>query len=179
MNTIDNFTGQHKEKRIVKKKKTIFRNMDITKTNFSEVYLKIQNLADQKQDDLLFRICELLKQEVYHYDWVGFYILDQDKNELVLGPYVGKPTEHTHIAVGKGICGQVAESGQTMVVQDVTQVENYISCGLDVQSEIVVPVLKDGKFVAELDIDSHSPAPFKAEDSEFLTKVCDLLIDRF
>jgi GAF domain-containing protein len=73
----------------------------------------------------------------------------------------------------------VAASVQTMVVQDVTQVENYISCGLEVQSEIVVPVLKDGKFVAELDIDSHSPAPFRDEDSLFLAKVCDLLADKF
>lgn len=151
----------------------------MTTTNFTEVYQKIKDLVSANPDDLLFRICELLKQEVYHYDWVGFYILDQQKNELILGPYVGKPTEHTHIAIGKGICGQVAESGQTMVVQDVTQVENYISCGLDVQSEIVVPVMKNGKFVAELDIDSHSPAPFKAEDSDFLAQVCELLVDKF
>ena len=151
----------------------------MTATNFTEVFQKIAALVKINPEDLLLRICELLKQEVYHYDWVGFYILDQEKNELVLGPYVGKPTQHTHIAVGKGICGQVAESGRTMVVQDVTQVENYISCGLDVQSEIVVPVLKDGKFVAELDIDSHSPAPFTPDDSEFLAKVCELLTDRF
>jgi GAF domain-containing protein len=151
----------------------------MTATNFTEVFQKIAALVKINPEDLLLRICELLKQEIYHYDWVGFYILDQEKNELVLGPYVGKPTQHTHIAVGKGICGQVAESGRTMVVQDVTQVENYISCGLDVQSEIVVPVLKDGKFVAELDIDSHSPAPFTPDDSEFLAKVCELLTDRF
>lgn len=151
----------------------------MTTTNFTEVFQKISALVKINPEDLLLRICELLKQEVYHYDWVGFYILDQKKNELVLGPFVGKPTQHTHIAVGKGICGQVAESGLTMVVQDVTQVENYISCGLDVQSEIVVPVMKDGKFVAELDIDSHSPAPFTPADSEFLAKVCDLLKDRF
>ena len=151
----------------------------MTKPNFDEVYQEIAALVKNNPEDLLFRICELLKQEVYHYDWVGFYILDQKKNELVLGPFVGKPTQHTNIAVGKGICGQVAESGQTMVVQDVTQVENYISCGLEVQSEIVVPVLKNGKFVAELDIDSHSPAPFTKEDNEFLAKVCDLLTDCF
>jgi len=151
----------------------------MTATNFTEVLQKITGLVKLNPEDLLLRICELLKQEVYHYDWVGFYILDQKKNELVLGPYVGKPTQHTHIAVGKGICGQVAESGQTMVVQDVTKVENYISCGLDVQSEIVVPVLKNGKFVAELDIDSHSPAPFTKDDSEFLASVCNLLTDRF
>ena len=66
-----------------------------------------------------------------------------------------------------------------MIVQDVTKVENYISCGLDVQSEIVVPVLNDGRFVAELDIDSHSPAPFTFEDNEFLAKVCNLLVDHF
>ncbi len=149
------------------------------KPNFEEVYQKIAALVKINPEDLLLRICELLKQEIYHYDWVGFYILDQEKNELVLGPFVGKPTQHTHIAVGKGICGQVAASGQTMVVQDVTQIENYISCGLEVQSEIVVPVLKNGKFVAELDIDSHSPAPFTAEDNKFLSQVCDLLTDCF
>lgn len=151
----------------------------MTTTNFDQVFQTIKDLVAQNPDDLLIRICEILKQEVYHYDWVGFYILDSVKNELVLGPYVGKPTQHTHIAVGKGICGQVAESGKTMVVQDVTQVENYISCGLEVQSEIVVPVLKNGLFLAELDIDSHSPAPFTKEDNDFLAKVCDLLVDVF
>jgi L-methionine (R)-S-oxide reductase len=151
----------------------------MTQPDFSATFQKVSDLVAFNPEDLLFRICELLKQEVYHYDWVGFYILDPVKNELVLGPYVGKPTQHTHIAVGKGICGQVAESGQTMVVQDVTQVENYISCGLDVQSEIVVPVMKNDRFVAELDIDSHSPAPFTSADSDFLGKICKLLANRF
>ena len=151
----------------------------MTRPDFKEVFSKVADLVEAGADDLLLQICTLLKQEVYHYDWVGFYILDPAKNELVLGPFVGKPTEHTHIPVGKGICGQVAASGETMVVQDVTQVENYISCGLDVQSEIVVPVLMNGKFVAELDIDSHSPAPFTNDDNVFLSKVCDLITDRF
>jgi GAF domain-containing protein len=146
---------------------------------FSMVYLKVVELVKTNPSDLLLLICKLLKQEVYHYDWVGFYILDMDKNELVLDAFSGKPTPHTHIAVGKGICGQVAEKCETMVVQDVTQVENYISCGLEVQSEIVVPVLKNGNFVAELDIDSHSPAPFTPEDSEFLASVCELLNEYF
>jgi GAF domain-containing protein len=151
----------------------------MTPPNFTEVYTRVSELVKNNPENLLLQICELLKREVYHYDWVGFYVLDQDKNELVLGPFAGKPTQHTNIAVGKGICGQVAESGQTMVVQDVTQVENYISCGLEVQSEIVVPIMKNGKFVAELDIDSHSPAPFTPADSKFLADVCNLLSDRF
>jgi len=151
----------------------------MTTPNFTEVYNAIASFTNEKPEDFLLNVCKILKQEVYHYDWVGIYILDPGKNELVLGPFVGKPTPHIHIPVGKGICGQVAESGEAMIVQDVTQVENYISCGLEVQSEIVVPVLKDGKFVAELDIDSHSSAPFTSEDLGFLTKVCDLLTDYF
>ena len=149
------------------------------RTDFANAYQKITAITAASAEQYLLAVCNVLKQEVYHYDWVGFYILDTEKNELVLGPFVGKPTEHTRIAVGKGICGQVAESGQTMVVQDVTQVENYISCGLEVQSEIVVPIIKDGKFVAELDIDSHSPAPFTQEDTVFLTRICDLLVHCF
>lgn len=151
----------------------------MTSPNFEQVYQNITELIAKQPDDLLLRICELLKTEIYHYDWVGFYILEKGKNELVLGPFAGKPTQHTNIAVGKGICGQVAQSGQTMVVQDVTQVENYISCGLEVQSEIVVPVLSNGVFVAELDIDSHSPAPFTDKDREFLENICRLLVSCF
>jgi len=151
----------------------------MVKPDFDKVFNQVEELISSNPKNLLFQICDLLKKEVYHYDWVGFYILDKEKNELVLGPFVGKPTQHTQIAVGKGICGQVAASAQTMIVQDVTQVENYISCGLEVQSEIVVPVMKDDKFVAEIDIDSHSPAPFSEEDHIFLSKVCNLLADRF
>lgn len=151
----------------------------MNKPDFDSIFTEIEKQVNSNESELLLKICTLLKQEVYHYDWVGFYILDETKNELYLGPYVGKPTEHTNISVGKGICGQVAEKGETMVVQDVTHVENYISCGIDVQSEIVVPIMKDGKFVAELDIDSHSPAPFTDADSIFLEKICNLLVNKF
>ena len=90
-------------------------------------------------------------------------------------PYAGKPTEHISIPVGKGVCGQVAESRKTMIVQDVTQQTNYIACSIDVQSEIVVPILKNGQFVAEIDIDSHAHAPFSIEDEQFLTAIADEL----
>ena len=147
------------------------------KTEFKQGLKTIEKLVSQNPEDLLFQICQLLKEQIYHYDWVGFYILEN--GGLVLGPYIGKPTEHTHIAIGKGICGQVAEREETMIVQDVTQVENYISCGLEVQSEIVVPVMKDGRFVAELDIDSHSTAPFTSDDKLFLEKLCQLISNQF
>lgn len=135
--------------------------------------------TEKSRDTLLLEICKLLQKEVFHYDWVGFYILEPKSQILILGPSVGKPTEHTHIPVGKGVCGQVAANKQTMIVQDVSQMDNYIACGLDVQSEIVVPVLKDGEFVAEIDIDSHSPAPFTAKDQYLLETIAHKLEQLF
>ena len=128
---------------------------------------------------LLTRTTELLKTEIPHYDWVGFYLLDTQLNLLVLGPFSGKPTEHTHIPVGKGVCGQVAEKKQTMIVQDVSEQSNYIACSMDVQSEIVVPILKNGVFVAEIDIDSHAYAPFSKEDEQLLSAIAQELAEYF
>ena len=91
---------------------------------------------------------------------------------LVLGPYAGEPTDHTRIPFGQGICGQVAESLQNFVVQDVNQETNYLSCSIHVKAEIVLPILKDGAFIAQLDIDSHILNPFTDEDLQFLEDVC-------
>jgi len=148
---------------------------------FSLVYNKFCELLGQRLDlnSLMLSISRLLKSEVPHYDWVGFYLLDPQNNQLVLGPYTGATTDHTHIPVGKGICGQVAASKQTMVVQDVTKQDNYLACSMDVQSEIVVPILKNGQFVAEIDIDSHANAPFTSEDELFLSAIAEKISDLF
>lgn len=147
------------------------------KADFPGVLAEIEELVKSKPANLHLQICQLLKDKIYHYDWVGFYRLKD--GVLQLGDYVGKRTDHTKIAIGKGVCGQVAEKKQTIIVQDVSQEDNYIACSLDVQSEIVVPVLRQGEFIAELDIDSHSPAPFSADDQIFLEQVCELLADSF
>lgn len=131
--------------------------------------------SGEMRSEILLNVCKLLKDNIYHFDWVGFYVLDVYGSKLLLETFVGKPTEHTAIPVGKGVCGQVAENKKLKIVQDVNQEGNYISCSIDVQSEIVVPILKDDKFVAEIDIDSHSPAPFTVDDEEFLTLICQIL----
>ena len=118
-------------------------------------------------------IATLLANEIDYYDWVGFYLVDDmSRNELVLGPYVGAETEHVRIPFGKGICGQAAASGETIVIQDVTKVTNYLSCAPDVISEIVVPIFSGGKIVGELDIDSHELGPFSWDDRELLEYIC-------
>lgn len=118
--------------------------------------------------DKLKKVAHLLDQELPHFNWTGFYFHQEDKEELVLGPYVGAATDHTHIPFGRGICGQVAVSGETFIVPDVHAQDNYLACSLETKSEIVVPIFKDGKNVGQIDIDSHTPNAFGREDRELL-----------
>lgn len=113
-------------------------------------------------------ICQLLKNGIPHYDWVGFYFKNGNKEELKLGPYAGLPTDHTIIPFGKGICGQVALSNENFVVPDVKAQNNYIACSIHVKAEIVVPLFLNGENVGQIDIDSNTPDPFTQEDEEFL-----------
>ncbi|MBD0851661.1 GAF domain-containing protein [Maribacter arenosus] len=130
-------------------------------------------LSDQtkKKEELLQGICELLKENVRYYDWVGFYFHNGDKDELILGPYAGAPTDHTIIPFGKGICGQVALSNQNFVVPDVQAQDNYIACSLNVKAEIVVPIFINGKNIGQIDIDSNTADPFTKEDEKLLEYV--------
>jgi len=122
----------------------------------------------------LLAVCDMLNSLIPYYDWVGFYFVDREKpDELVLGPFVGAPTEHVRIRFGKGICGQAAEKEETIVIQDVSQENNYLACSIDVRSEIVVPIFKDGTVMGELDIDSHDLAPFDREDRELLEAIAE------
>jgi GAF domain-containing protein len=134
--------------------------------------------SSSERDRTLQAICILLRTRVEHYDWVGFYLVDGERT-LVLGPYDGAPTEHGRIPFGRGICGQAADRGKTFVVQDVSREDNYLSCSVDVKSEIVVPVFKDGAVVGELDIDSHRLAPFTEPEREYLEKICELVAEQF
>ena len=128
------------------------------------------------RDERLLAVSSLLRDFVPAFDWVGFYLVNPEKQgELLLGPFAGKPTEHVNIPFGKGICGQVAETLQPLVVSDVTQQGNYLSCSPDVKSEIVIPLLMEGEFRGELDIDSETLNAFDDEDRAFLEKVCELI----
>jgi GAF domain-containing protein len=123
-------------------------------------------------EEKLQAICNVLESEIAHYDWVGFYFKNGDKNELKLAQYTGEETEHTIIPFGKGICGQVAISNKNFVVQDVSEQENYISCGWKVKSEIVIPIFINGENIGQIDIDSHSANVFKDKDEQLLEYVC-------
>ncbi|MBS4040848.1 MAG: GAF domain-containing protein [Flavobacterium sp.] len=141
--------------------------------NLERLLPKVEEIIrkDQKREDILLEICQLLQNEVDYYNWVGFYFRNGNKEELVLGPYVGAPTDHTVIPFGKGICGQVAVSNQNFVVPDVSAQDNYIACSFTVKSEIVIPLFVKGENIGQIDIDSHVLDPFNEEDERFLEQV--------
>lgn len=135
---------------------------------------EIEKILNQEQLDVnhrLTEVCTLLEQNVDHYDWVGFYFKNGDKRELILKAFTGEPTDHTIIPFGKGICGQVAESNQNFVVEDVSAQDNYIACNIHVKSEVVIPLFLNGENIGQIDIDSHTKNAFSKTDEEFLTWV--------
>lgn len=111
-------------------------------------------------------------KEVFSFWWVGFYLVKN--NELVLGPFQG-PVACTRIAIGKGVCGTSWKEAKTIIVADVDQFPGHIACSSASRSEIVVPVLKDGKVIAVLDVDSEHYDHFDKMDDQYLTIITKLL----
>ena len=125
---------------------------------------------ESEADEVLRQTVDLLHDRFDHYSWVGIYLVEE--SDLVLGPWKGpQATDHVRIPVGQGVCGAAAESGQTEVVDDVNADDRYLSCFPSTRSEIVVPIVYDGKVVGEIDIDSDSPAGFGDEDRTLLERV--------
>ena len=138
---------------------------------FKKLKPQVESILKQGElsiDDRLNQVCNLLRENISYYNWVGFYFKNGDKNELKLGPFAGEPTEHIIIPFGKGICGQVAVSNQNFVVADVKAQDNYIACSIHVKAEIVVPLFVNGENVGQIDIDSNVVDPFTKEDERFL-----------
>ena len=121
-------------------------------------------------------VVRTLQAEHPDYTWVGIYLLYG--NELVLGPFEGKPSPHTRIPLGRGLCGAAATEKATIVVDDVNADPRYLACSIETKSEIVVPILTKGDVLGEIDIDSDRPAAFGDADRALLEKVAALLAPR-
>lgn len=107
--------------------------------------------------------------------FTGFYLFDG--KELILGPFQGG-VSCVHIKLGKGVCGESAQSRRTIIVDDVKQHANYISCDAAAMSEIVVPMVKDGHLLGVLDLDSSLVADYDEVDQEYLEAFVDLLLEK-
>ena len=126
--------------------------------------------------DAMQQAVAMLKDAVPHYTWVGVYLLEGD--ELVLGPFLGKPSPHTRIPLGRGICGAAATEKQTIVVDDVNSDPRYLACSLETRSEIVVPILRGTSVLGEIDIDSNDPAAFGESDRRLLESIAQQLSEK-
>ncbi|MCD8414298.1 GAF domain-containing protein [Tenacibaculum dicentrarchi] len=142
--------------------------------NLQDLKNNINNITESNntKEEKLQQICDYLAAKVSYYDWVGFYFKNGDKDELKLAQFNGEPTDHIIIPFGKGICGQVAVSNENFVVQDVTEQDNYISCGWKVKSEIVIPIFVDNQNIGQIDIDSHTANIFTSDDEALLEYIC-------
>lgn len=148
---------------------------------FGEIISDIEQFADTSQDIVQLQkiIVDTIAKRLPSYNWVGFYMLDpKDTGTLVLGEFHGAPTEHVHIPVAEGICGAAVAQRATIIVDDVSADPRYLSCSIETQSEIVVPIWAHEKIVGEIDIDSHSIGAFGPEDRDFLEK-CAALVGQF
>lgn len=122
------------------------------------------------------RAMELL-DELPNYNWSGIYRLEDDT--LVLDEYVGAETDHTRIKVGVGVCGTAVAENANQVIEDVRNLDNYLSCSLQTRSEIVVLIRDRDKILGQVDIDGHVVGAFDKSDEEFLESVAEILADRW
>ena len=109
----------------------------------------------------------LLWQHMENINWAGFYLLEGDT--LILGPFQGKPA-CIEIPIGKGVCGTAVSLGDTVLVKNVHEFPGHIACDCASNSEIVVPLKKDGRIVGVLDIDSPVIGRFADDDRDGLEK---------
>jgi GAF domain-containing protein len=107
-------------------------------------------------------------------NWCGFYFFDG--TELVVGPFQGKPA-CVRIALGRGVCGTAAASGETQLVEDVHAFPGHIACDAASRSEIVVPLQHGGRLLGVWDVDSPSPARFDADDRRGMEALCRVFLD--
>ena len=133
-----------------------------------ELLAEVDLLISRAQQPAALRksVVQLLNLEPT-YSWVGLYLLKGA--ELRLDSWSGPaPTTHTSIPIGKGVCGWAAKSGRTEIVSDVSKDPRYLQCFASTRSEIVVPIVHEGKVVAEIDIDGDIVNAHSSVDREFL-----------
>ena len=138
---------------------------------------KIKSILSNKDnwEKKLFKICDIIKYNLKKYDWVGFYFSDLINKQLKLIAFSGEETEHTIIPFGRGVCGQVANSNKPLIIPNVKSEKNYISCNINVKSEIVVPILIDNINIGQIDVDSNTINAFSEIDKIFLEEICELV----
>ncbi|WP_342432594.1 GAF domain-containing protein [Neobacillus sp. FSL H8-0543] len=145
--------------------------------NYELVNKQLQALLDGEENLIanLSNASALLNQFLDRINWVGFYLIDSN-NELVLGPFQGLPA-CVRIPLGKGVCGTSAQQRKTVRVEDVHLFPGHIACDAASQSEIVIPLVKNGELIGVLDIDSPEKDRFDILDQEKLEELVAIIVN--
>ncbi len=155
--------------------------MKAAASGFSERQLEVLGLVtgtgSSSLDAVLERMTEALHTRFPHYTGIYIYWMD-GPGSLVLRTHRGRPTDHTRIPLDRGICGRAAREKQTVIVDDVTGDPSYLACSLETKSEIVVPIMKNGKVHGEIDIDGDAAAAYGENDKRFLEELAKLIAAR-
>tara|TARA_B110000967_G_scaffold99527_1_gene102247 strand:- start:1660 stop:2220 length:561 start_codon:yes stop_codon:yes gene_type:complete len=143
--------------------------------DYQQLSQQLSGLINGEKDRVanLANCSALLWQELGNINWVGFYLLKRSK--LVLGPFQGKPA-CSRIELGAGVCGTAAQMLKTIIVADVHQFPGHIACDLASKSEIVLPIINEGKLVGLLDIDSPETDRFDHHDQQGLELIIQTLL---
>lgn len=149
------------------------RNAD-KKEIYESLYKQLKLLTENENDMIanMANISAALKEGLGFF-WVGFYRVLGDR--LILGPFQG-PIACTSIKYGKGVCGKAWKDGETVIVPDVDKFPGHIACSSLSRSEIVIPLIKNDKVIAVLDVDSDELDTFDETDAYYLEKICELMV---
>ena len=129
-------------------------------------------------EELLVHAVKYLHHSNPRFHWTGIYELYPD-DVLRLGPFIGAPTDHVFIAVGRGVCGTAVAENRNINVPDVTRAPNYLACSSETRSELVILIRKGGKIFAQIDVDSHELDAFDHDAVTHVEKVADYLADAY
>jgi GAF domain-containing protein len=142
--------------------------------NYEMVQKQLLALIEDETNRIanLSNAAALLNQFLDEINWVGFYLYEED--QLILGPFQGLPA-CVRIPMGKGVCGTSAATEKTLRIEDVHQFPGHIACDAASRSEIVIPLMKDGKLLGVLDIDSPITDRFDEMDQQGLEKFAEIL----
>ena len=148
-------------------------------SNYQEILVKIKALLEFEDDwvsAMATVVCEL-HHNLDYFHWTGFY-RSVDENTLKIGPYQGS---HGCLKIdfSRGVCGKAAREHKTQLIADVNTVKDHIACSASTVSEIVVPLISNGKTVAVLDVDSDLKAAFDNDDKEGLETICNYLTKKY
>jgi GAF domain-containing protein len=140
---------------------------------YDSILPQISSLLDGESDQIanMANVCAALKEQ-FNFFWVGFYMVKG--NELVLGPFQG-PVACTRIKLGKGVCGSAWEQKKTLIVPDVDLFPGHIACSSASKSEIVIPIIRSGKVIGVLDVDSEELNSFDETDADYLLQILEFI----